>query len=82
MPLPRMRALELAEMQADARDVLEGLRRERGNLPNMFRTYARRPAIMQAMVALMDAALKEGTAPAALKELLAVRVSGLNACTY
>ncbi len=82
MRLPRMRALELEEMPPAARSVLEALRRDRGNLPNMFRTYGRRPAIMTAMWELMDAALKGGTAPEALKELLAVRVSVLNACEY
>jgi alkylhydroperoxidase family enzyme len=54
----------------------------RGNVPNLFATLARRPAFMRAAAALLREALAPGEIPVRLKELIAVRVSGLNGCDY
>jgi hypothetical protein len=43
--------------------------RQRGNVPNMFRTVAHRPEILQTMIAHMEAVLNTGTLPTSLKEL-------------
>ncbi len=56
--------------------------RQRGNVPNMFRTVAHRPEILQTMIAHMEAVLNTGTLPTALKELVIVRTSQMNACEY
>lgn len=71
------------------RDVSEGVGeiydryvRQRGNLPNMFRTVAHRPEILQTMIAHMEAVLNTGTLPTALKELVIVRTSQMNNCEY
>ena len=55
---------------------------ERGNIPNMFRTVARRPAHLLTMLAHFRTVMNEGTVPRLLKELLSVRVSHLNRCHY
>lgn len=71
------------------RDVDEGVGviydryvRQRGNVPNMFRTVAHRPEILQTMIAHLEAVLNTGTLPTALKELVIVRTSQMNACEY
>jgi uncharacterized peroxidase-related enzyme len=71
------------------RDVSEGVGeiydryvRQRGNVPNMFRTVAHRPEILQTMIAHMEAVLNTGTLPTALKELVIVRTSQMNSCEY
>ena len=56
--------------------------RQRGNVPNMFRTVAHRPEILQTMIAHMEAVLNTGTLPTSLKELVIVRTSQMNACEY
>jgi uncharacterized peroxidase-related enzyme len=73
------------------RDVSEGVGeiydryvhvRQRGNVPNMFRTVAHRPEILQTIIAHMEAVLNTGTLPTASKELLIVRTSQMNHCEY
>jgi uncharacterized peroxidase-related enzyme len=56
--------------------------RQRGNVPNMFRTVAHRPEILQTMIAHMEAVLNTGTLPTSLKEHVIVRTSQMNACEY
>ena len=56
--------------------------RTRGNVPNMFRTMAHRPEILETMIAHFEAVLTTGTLPVKLKELVIVRTSQLNECTY
>jgi uncharacterized peroxidase-related enzyme len=56
--------------------------RQRGNVPNMFRTVAHRPEILQTMIAHMEAVLNTGTLPISLKELVVVRTSQMNNCEY
>jgi alkylhydroperoxidase family enzyme len=48
----------------------------------LFRTMARRPAIMQSAMQLLEAAMRTGTIEPELKELLAIRVSQVNNCFY
>ena len=71
------------------RDVTEGVgaiydryARQRGNIPNMFRTVAHRPEIFETMIAHLEAILNTGTLPTSLKELVIVRTSQMNGCEY
>lgn len=81
--MPRILPLHPDDAPAEARPVLEEFFMTRNSVPNMFRTYARRPAAMKTaadhMAALWGA---ETTADPKLKELLSVRVSILNDCKY
>jgi hypothetical protein len=51
-------------------------------METMMRVMAHRPHIMQQVISLIDTAMREGTVEPALKELLAIRVSQVNACFY
>jgi alkylhydroperoxidase family enzyme len=81
--MARISPLHPDDAPATARAVLEEFFKARNNVPNMFRTYARRPSAMKAasdqMAALWNA---ETTVNPKLKEFLAVRVSLLNECRY
>ena len=78
----RIRRLRPEEVGADIRALFETFLRERGNIPNMFRTVAHRPGILTSMLAHFRAVMGPGTVPVALKEMLAVRVSRINSCDY
>jgi len=78
----RIRRLEKAEVDAESQALFDDFLRERGNIPNMFRTVAHRPEIMRTMVAHFRAVMNTGTVPKRLKELVIVRTSQLNRCEY
>jgi alkylhydroperoxidase family enzyme len=82
MPDPRLRPLSPDEVDGAVREEFERFLRERGNIPNMFRTVARRPGHMLTMLAHFRTVMNEGTVPLLLKELVALRVSHLNQCHY
>jgi len=82
MPAPRIRPREASEVTPEVRSIFEVFLRERGNIPNMFRTVAARPRHLQTMIAHFRTVMNEGDVPTALKELIAIRVSSLNRCRY
>ncbi len=82
MPDPRLRPLDPDEVSGAVREEFDRYVRERGNIPNMFRTVARRPEHLLTMLAHFRTVMNEGTVPPLLKELLAVRVSHFNGCRY
>lgn len=79
---PRISRLERHEVPEAAIAIYDQYLRERGNVPNMFRTMAHRPEIFQTIIAHMEAVLNTGTLPKALKELVIVRTSQLNRTPY
>ncbi len=80
--MARMRPLNPEEVGPTTRDLFASFERERGNVPNMFRTMARRPQIAETAAAHMRAIFATGTVAERLKEMLAVRVSQINDCMY
>jgi alkylhydroperoxidase family enzyme len=82
MPAPRIRPRDPSEVTPEVRSIFDVFLRERGNVPNMFRTVAARPSHLQTMIAHFRTVMNEGHVPTVLKELIAVRVSSLNRCRY
>ena len=81
--MPRISPLHPDDAPDAARSTLEQFFKARNSVPNMFRTYARRPAAMKTATDHMNALWnEETTADSKLKELLSVRVSILNDCRY
>lgn len=80
--MPRIRPLETTEVGPESQVVFDAFLAQRGNVPNMFRTLALVPEIMTTAAAHMKAVFNSGTVPLRLKEMLAVRVSQVNACAY
>lgn len=79
---PRIPVTDPDEVSPEVRGVFDRFMRVRGNIPNMFRTVARRPEIMLTMEAHMAAILNKGTVEFAIKEMCAVRTSANNKCAY
>lgn len=82
MTTPRIAPVAPADASPDVRPIFETYLKERGNIPNMFRTVALRPGHLRTMIAHFRTVMNEGTVPPQLKELLWVRISHLNHCRY
>ncbi len=80
--MPRIRPLGPQDVGPEAQAIFERFMSERGNIPNMFRTMAVRPAIMETAEAHLRAVMETGSVEPRLKEMLAVRVSQINDCNY
>lgn len=80
--MPRLSRLNRDEVSPASGAIYDRYLRDRGNVPNMFRTMAHRPEIFQTIIAHMEAVLNTGTLPKALKELVIVRTSQINRTPY
>ena len=80
--MPRISRLDRSNVDPEVAAVFDRFMKERGNIPNMFRTVAHRPEIMKTMVAHFRAVMETGTVPAKLKELVIVRTTQINRCQY
>ena len=80
--MPRLSRLQRGEVEGQSLAIYDQVLRDRGNVPNMFRTMAHRPEIFETIIAHMNAVLKTGTLTTALKELVIVRTSQLNRTPY
>ena len=79
---PRIRPREPGEVAPPVRRIFEAFQKERGNVPNMFRTVGILPKHLTSMIAHFRVVMNEGDVPVLLKELLAIRVSSINGCRY
>jgi uncharacterized peroxidase-related enzyme len=80
--MTRIQRLARNQVSEESGVIYDRYLRERGNVPNFFRTMANRPEIFQTMIAHFEAILTTGTLTTKLKELLIVRTSQLNKCEY
>jgi alkylhydroperoxidase family enzyme len=80
--MPRLSKLSPDQADAASREVFDEFLRERGHVPNMFRTAAHRSEIMKTMTQHFMTVMTTGTVPRKLKEMVSVRVSHLNRCEY
>jgi uncharacterized peroxidase-related enzyme len=80
--MPRISRRKRDEVSGESLAIYDRVLRDRGNVPNMFRTLAHRPEIFETIIAHMDAVLNTGTLPKKLKELVIVRTSQLNRTPY
>lgn len=80
--MSRLKKLTKDEVPDDVRSIYDHVGKTRGNVPNMFRSFAHRPAILKTMIAHLNAVTNEGSVPVRTKELVATLVSRLNHCEY
>ena len=78
----RISRLDRSQVDNTTGEIYDTYLKERGNVPNMFRTVAHRPEIFRTMIAHFRAVMNTGTVPAKLKELVIVRTSQINHCEY
>ena len=79
---PRIRPRNPDEVDPQVRRIFEAFLKDRGNIPNMFRTVGVLPTHLTTMIRHFSTVMTEGTVPVLLKELLSIRVSSLNGCRY
>jgi uncharacterized peroxidase-related enzyme len=80
--MARLTPIDPAQADPSVKGLFEDFLRERGAVPNMFRTLAHDPELLRTWFAMFRATLREGAVPTRVKEMVAVRVSKLNSCTY
>jgi uncharacterized peroxidase-related enzyme len=66
---------------AASRPLLEGVKKQLGAVPNLFRLVSNSPAALESYLAL-SAALNKGALPAPTRERIALAVAEINGCTY
>ena len=79
---PRIRPRDPDEVDERVRRIFDSYLKERGNIPNMFRTVGLLPRHLTTMIAHFSTVMSEGSVPVLLKELLSIRVSSINHCRY
>lgn len=79
--MPRLNALDPARATGRARELLDAVKAKLGIVPNMTRTMAASPAVLEGYLGL-SGALAGGALPAATREQIALAVAELNACDY
>ncbi len=82
MAEPRLKALTPAEAPAAAQPIFNRFLEERGNVPNLFRTLARRPETMVAYAEMLRNVTYTGSLDLKTKELVMLRVSQINGSDY
>ncbi|MFN8548125.1 MAG: carboxymuconolactone decarboxylase family protein [Candidatus Eisenbacteria bacterium] len=80
--MARIEKVEVASATGPVREIFDLYQRERGNVPNMFRTVAHRPELLRTMIAHFRAVMAPDAVDLRLKELVVVAVSGINGCDY
>ena len=80
--MPRVSPLAENQVDQQTREIYHLYLKERGNVPNMFGTVARRPEIFRTMIAHFRVVMNTGTVSAKLKELVIVQTSQINHCEY
>lgn len=78
----RLPLLEREQVPAEVAVLYDQLLRDRGVVPNMFRTLAHVPALVLEIAAFLKPLMGEGALPCWYKELVATRVAMLNQCDY
>jgi alkylhydroperoxidase family enzyme len=79
--MARMQPLDINELDDEIRHMCEESERQIGTSAST-RTYARNPAVVKALAAFRGALAREGTIDPVIRELVRIKIAGLNACRY
>ena len=79
--MPRLKAIETAEADPKAKALLDGVKKKLGMTPNLMRTMANSPAVLDAYLGFSNA-LGKGSLASKLREQIALTVGELNGCQY
>ncbi len=79
--MPRLRAVETTEADPKAKALLEGVKAKLGVTPNLMRTMANSPAVLDAYLAFSNS-LGRSSLSTKLREKIALAVGELNRCQY
>jgi uncharacterized peroxidase-related enzyme len=79
--MTRLTTVDPAQAQGETRQLLEGVERQLGSVPNSFRTMAVAPAVLKGYLQF-SGALGAGRLSARVRELIALAVGEANSCDY
>jgi alkylhydroperoxidase family enzyme len=79
--MARIAPLELHDVDQEIRHICEEAERQAGTSASP-RTYAKNPAVLKALTAFRGALARESTLDPVLRELVRLKIAGLNACRY
>jgi uncharacterized peroxidase-related enzyme len=79
---PRIRLLERGQVSPEIAAVYDALLKQRGVVPNMFKTVAHSPALALGIAGFLKSLLSDGALPGWYKELVATRLSVLLQSSY
>jgi alkylhydroperoxidase family enzyme len=79
--MARIEPLGIHEVDDEIRHLCEDAERQTGT-PASTRTYAKNPAVLKALTAFRAALGRGGTLDPVLRELVRIKIAGLNACRY
>lgn len=79
--MPRIQPIDPRQAEGKAKALLDGAQRSMGMVPNIFATMANSPAVLDAYLGFRKA-LSGAALSGALREQIALTVSGLNGCDY
>ena len=79
--MPRLPAISSEHAAGRAKELLDGVQATLGMIPNLMRTMANSPAVLEAYLN-SKGALAMGSLPATLREQIALTVADVNGCEY
>ena len=79
--MPRLNPIDPTRAEGKAKKLLEGVHKTLGMTPNLMRTMANSPAVLDAYLSFLKA-LSGGSLSAQTREQIALAVAGANACDY
>ena len=79
--MARIEPLGIHEVDDEIRHLCEESERQSGTSAST-RTYARNPAVLKALTTYRATLVREGTIDPVLRELVRLKIAGLNACRF
>jgi alkylhydroperoxidase family enzyme len=79
--MARMEPLGIDKVDDEIRHLCEESEQQIGTSAST-RTYARNPAVVKALAAFRGALVREGTIDPVIRELVRLKIAGLNGCLY
>lgn len=78
--MPRIEPVQVSQADGKSKQLLEGVQRSLGMVPNLLKTLAHSPTALNAYISINQALSQALTAP--LREQIALTVAGANKCNY
>ena len=79
--MARIEPMDISEVDDEIRHICEEAERQSGTSAST-RTYARNPGVLKALTAFRATLAREGRIDPVIRELVRIKIAGLNACRY
>src|SRR5262249_28893778 len=77
----RIRPIDPAQVEGHTQELLNAVKAKMGKVPNLIKTLAHSPGVLEGYLGLSNA-LGKGVLPAAVREQLALTIGQFNGCEY